>query len=187
MRFRGWASGWRVVVPGLLALVWLGVSGCCEAEADVESPLKYDKAGVAFDYPGNWKTTDESVAAENRYVMVETPGDAIVVVTMVSADEAASLEVYARAFADEARKNTPVGDLSASTFSEVSGPLENQAMTETFAVSLAGESLNHTRHHRRIESGGAVCFVLAQAADEDLGKVLKGFELIFSSIKCAAL
>ena len=184
MRLSRQTSG-RVIALFAVGIVGLGLSGCCgEPEADLAAPLSYDNAGIAFDYPGNWKISDDGTEPQNRYVMVETPGEAITIVTLVPAEEAADLDGYSRVFSDEARKNTPVGDVSASTFSKVTGAEDKQAQTENFTISLAGESLPHTRHYRRVASDKSVCFVLAQAADEDMDKAKPGFDLIFSTLKC---
>lgn len=56
----------------------------CEKAADISSPVKYEKENVSFLYPQNWKITDDAIQKGVRYLIVESPADAIFIVKIYS-------------------------------------------------------------------------------------------------------
>jgi hypothetical protein len=63
----------------VLAVVML-LYGCGEPEADMAVSQKHHKDGIAFQHPGNCKITEATAEDGFHHVMVETPGDALVIV-----------------------------------------------------------------------------------------------------------
>jgi hypothetical protein len=170
------------VIPWLfvLAVVML-LSGCGEPEADMAVSKKHLKDGIAFQHPGNWKITEATAEEGFHHVMVETPGDALVIVQLFPADGAATLKEYADAFSAAATEEAPAGVVSKSKFAELD-PKEGWSRSkETFVIQVLGVKVNHTRLYHARDFGHRRCFVLCQVADEDLSKVEEGSSQIFST------
>ncbi len=162
------------LVPSLL--------GCGGEVADTENPNAYAKDGLQFEMPGNWEVTEDAEAGPFRYLFVEEPGDALVVVQLFPAADAADLRGYAEGFSKQSAAATKTGTLSASSFGNVSTSDGYEMLTETFSISLMGETVPHTRNYRRKVCGAHVCFVIAQVADEDRADVVAGFTQLVSSL-----
>lgn len=158
------------------------LSGCGEPAADVAVSKKYHKDGIAFQHPGNWKVTEATVEEGFHHVMVETPGDALVIVQVFPADDAATLKEYADAFSAAAAEEAPFGVVSKSKFIGLD-PQEGWSRTkETFIIQVLGVKVAHTRLYHARDFGHWRCFVLCQTADEDWAKVEAGFRQIVSSV-----
>ena len=166
-----------LVIAGLLLV------GCGERRAETGSPRTYQHDGIEFEYPGNWKVTEDDREGEVRLLLVETPGEAIVVIQITPEDMAAGLREFAETFARSAREQTPIGKIGKSSFAAAKNQGEYEVLTERFSISLLGEGTPHTRtYHRRNLQGKALTIIL-QVADEDGSKVVKGAEQIVSSFK----
>lgn len=166
---------------GLLSLVVM-LSGCGEPAADVAVSKKHDKDGISFQHPGNWKITETTVEEGVRHVMVETPGDALVIVQVFPADGAATLKEYAGTFSAAASEEVPFGAVSKSKFAELD-PMEGWSRSkETFIIQVLGVKVAHSRLYHARDFGLWRCFVLCQTADEDWAKVEPGFSQIVSSL-----
>ena len=114
------------------------LSGCGDPAADVALSKKSPKDGVAFQHPGNWEITEAKVEEGFHHVMVETPGDALVIVQIFPADSAATLKEYADAFSAAAAEEAPFGVVSKSKFAELD-PKEGWSRSqETFVIQVLG-------------------------------------------------
>jgi hypothetical protein len=61
-----------------IALSFLSLfTGCGETQADLSTPKTHKSGAVTFDYPKNWRITEDLVTPEIHYLFVETPGDAL--------------------------------------------------------------------------------------------------------------
>ena len=164
-----------------LVIAMLLLVGCGERSATTVGPRIYDRAGVEFEYPQAWEVTTDTQQAGPRYLFVETPGAALVIIQIHSADDASAIQYFAQDFARSAREETAVGNVSESTFGGVEEADGYEIVTERFTITLLGVNVPHTRTYRRKSIADNVCFIIAQVADEDRSKVTKGFEQIFSS------
>ncbi|RFA29286.1 hypothetical protein CAI21_09375 [Alkalilimnicola ehrlichii] len=164
----------------LVLIVIAGLAGC-EKAADVASPELYEKHGVSFSYPGNWKITEDAQQGSVRQIIVESPGDAIVIALIYPAADAVSLNEFAERFASHVQQEASIITMDKATFS--SSPEANTRIRERFNVSLLGVKVPHVREYNRAEGGDTVAFLVSQAAEEDLAKVKPGFELIVDTFK----
>ncbi len=55
------------------------IVGCDEPKADLSAPHTHRVAAITFQYPQNWRITEESATPEIHSITVETPGEAIVI------------------------------------------------------------------------------------------------------------
>ena len=149
----------------------------------IDNPRAYNNAGLEFEYPRNWKVTEDVQQEELRYLFVESPGDALLIIQIFSADDALDIQDFAKSFAQTAKEETPKSFLVDSVFGSVSKSGGYEILTEQFSMTLLRQKIPHTRTYRLKPVANRVCFIIAQVADEDRLKVTKGFELIFSSFK----
>ena len=168
----------------LIALPILGLlAGCGELQADLSTPKTHRSGAITFEYPKNWKITEDSVSPEIHYLFVETPGDALVIFQSYPMDEADGLTDFAKAFSESAATETPVGKIVKSTFADVPKAHGYKWIAEKFSINLLGESVPHRRLYGTKKIGDRQVFLILQAATEDYAKAEPGFELIRKSVR----
>ena len=102
-----------------LVFVSLLLVGCGERSVKIDNPRAYNNAGLEFEYPRNWKVTEDVQQEELRYLFVESPGDALLIIQIFSADDALDIQDFAKRFAQTAgtratpREEAALGDQSA--------------------------------------------------------------------------
>lgn len=175
------------IAPAILLLsIGFLLVGCGEPVADVAKPQSYEKGGLKFRYPGNWKIAeDEDLGAGVRHLSVETGGDALVVVQLFPMESAHSLEDYARAFSTETAAALPIGKMTGSKFTPLAEADGFARLQENCTLQLLGEKIPHVRHYLSRDFGELRCFLICQVADEDLQKVTDGFKQVAASLSVA--
>jgi hypothetical protein len=110
-----------------LASTLVGGAGCervlgffSEPKAQVDAPLRYEKDGISFLYPGNWTIAEEVTqesGVELRTINVESAGNALLMIQSftpgVEIDLGAHIELTMGAMQEEVGKQ--VGGLADST------------------------------------------------------------------------
>ncbi len=175
----------KAVLPMLLCLVF-GLAGCGEVKPDLQHPVLFEKDGLSFQYPGNWRVSEGLHAFGVHYQVVESPAEAIVIVHVFSDEPDKDLMKYAKGFSDDASEETPVGSIGPSKFGPVTKDGAYDSVTEHFEISLLGQTVPHVRVYKRKIVGNDVCFLVGQVAVEDHEKVKPGFALIFKSFQYKA-
>jgi hypothetical protein len=168
----------------LLSLALLAFG--CERRAQTDNPQHYDKAGLQFDYPGNWEVTQDETDQGMRILLIESPGDAIYIIQIYPSADELPLDEFARAFAQAAAAETPIATLSASTFSAIRSEGKFEVLVEKLQVKLMGLRVPHTRTYHMARFGDSQCIFIAQVADEDKKDVTPGFDQIVGSFQYAA-
>ncbi|MCG8526206.1 MAG: DUF4720 domain-containing protein [Opitutales bacterium] len=161
-----------------LLIILLFLSGCLEPRANISSPKSYSNLGIQFEYPKNWKITEDEQDDFVRYLFIESPGDAIVILQIYGKEDKLDLENFAHDFSDNAKNELPIGVFSDSTF-EVTGDY----LEEKFTISLLNESVPHRRKYALRDYNEQICFIVFQVAEEDLDKTNPGFDLIIKTLK----
>ena len=167
---------------GVISLVLILAS--CEKKADISAPNIYDEQGITFSYPGNWKISSNASNSDVRYIILESPGDAIFIIQIYSRETALPLNAYAKWFAEQAKKETPLADRIIGTFSDLTeklNTLETGAIREAFQVKLMGQKIPHRAEYYRLEKNNQVAFLISHSSTEALEKVAPGFMLIIQS------
>lgn len=160
------------------------VAYACEKPAETANPKQYEKNGISFTHPGNWSVTEDVRQDGYRYLIVETPGDAVFMVQIYNADEAYDLDSFVEWYSDQVKTEIPFGTAEASNRSSIErlidGELRN-GVYERLPIRLVGIKVRHVIEYYRIESGGRVFFLIAFVPDEDLNMVSPGFDQIFGT------
>jgi hypothetical protein len=176
----------RKMKPILLftALSFLSLfAGCGESQADLSTPKTHNSGAITFDYPKNWKITEDLVTPEIHNLFVESPGDAIVILQSYPTDEADTLAEFSKGFSENAATETPIGTISKSTFAAIPDSEGYSWIGEEFDIQLLGESVPHRRLYGTKKIGGRQVFLIFQVATEDYPKAEKGFQLIRDSLR----
>jgi len=169
-----------------VAFFVLVIAGCGDGERSVETdtPRSYSKAGIKFEYPGNWEVTEDGQQAGLRYLIVESPGDAILTIQIYPADDALTIQEYAKNFARLSKEGTLFFvSVSTSTFTSANRSNGYEVLIEHFSDSVFKFLIEtpYTRTYRRKPIGSKVCFIITQEPNVYHSNVNKGFEQIFLS------
>ena len=167
----------------IILIAILVVSGCGEPKADIETPKSYDNSGLTFNYPKNWTITEDIVEGEIRYVFVETPGDAIVIIQLLPKSDSGTVEEFSRSFSSEMVESISIGEVIEINFDALDLQNGYSRIKEEFSISLLGEEVPLVRTYWSKDYEGLRCFIICQSAPEDLAKVAPGFDLIAWSLK----
>ena len=157
--------------------------GCGEPQADLSTPKTHKSGAITFDYPKNWKITEDSVTPEIHYLFVETPGDALVILQSYPTSDADTLAEFSEEFSESATTETPIGTIAKSTFAAIPDSDGYSWIEEDFAIDLLGESVPHRRLYGTRKIGGRQVFLIFQVATEDYSKAETGFQLIRDSLR----
>lgn len=168
----------------LIILALLAHAGC-EKVATVKAPKIYDKDGIHFKHPGNWKVTADSRRDGMRFLFLETPGKATVAIQIYLVSEAPEIEDFARQFSSNVQKEMPkyltIGNSTFAGPEDVSG---YTSITEQFSISALGLEVPHIRFYKQKQFGDNVVYVICQVSNEDEDFVDVGFDQIISSLQC---
>jgi hypothetical protein len=128
-----------------------------------------------------------------RYLFVESPGSATVIVQYHEPRLDLSVQEFAAEFHRKAIEETenlarlgPLRPLSvragnaASVRSVVAG-IPREGVEQSFSVSAAGEQVPHRFRAFKVETASATAFLVVQAATEDWNLVAPGFDLVLAS------
>ncbi|MCX6856681.1 MAG: hypothetical protein NTV80_17460 [Verrucomicrobia bacterium] len=159
------------------------VTGCGEPKADLSAPKTHRSGATTFDYPKNWKITEESIDPTIHSLFVETPGDALVIFQSFPIDGADSLSAFSKAFSDIAKTETPIGKIAGSTFTNMPKVDGYEWIEEVFDIKLLGESAPHRRIYCTKSIGDKQVFLIFQVSTEDYVKTEAGFKLISKSLR----
>jgi hypothetical protein len=167
----------------LIILALLAHAGC-EKVATVKSPKIYDKDGIHFEHPGNWKVTADSQRDDVRFLFLETPGNATVVMQIYFAIDAPDIEEFARQFSSNVQKEMPKYlAAGSSTFAGPEDVSGYTSITEQLSISALGVEVPHIRFYKQKQFGNKIVYVICQVSNEDEDFVDIGFDQIMSSLR----
>ncbi len=188
----------RRFVPLLTGVLLLAGATSCELlagepAADVANAKRYAGHDIAFDYPGNWKQTEESEVIEGIEMVTittESPGSSLAIVQQFRPSVPIELEDVLADFTQGMRESLSeeMGGVVGMTDKAVS-PVSHTMLGEPregrrkqYTLSLLGESADHTVdiYAAELEDRGVIVYI--QAADEDRSKAEPGFELVLGSL-----
>ena len=167
----------------LLAAPLLLLAACSEPPADLSETKTHESGNIAFEYPGNWRVTEDSNTQGILNLFVETPGNALVILQSYPAEDAEDFESFCRSFSEFSAAETPLAEVGASKFDKLPDANGFQRMHESFVISLLGEAIPHSRMYCSKDLKEQRIFLIFQVAVEDHKKARPGFELIRKSLR----
>jgi len=179
------------------ALMLAPLAGC-ETSPELRHPQAYSKDGISFRYPSNWSVTEDGEtpgASRYRYLFIESPGSAIVIVQHHEPGIELSVEEFAAEFHRKAIEKigevAQVGPLkpfsghagNAVPIRAVVAGMPRKGIEYSYSVSGAGQQVPHRFRAFKVESASATTFLVAQAATEDWDLISPGFDLVLASFE----
>jgi hypothetical protein len=183
------------IAAALLALLLLAG---CESVPEVGSPRSYSRDGISFSYPANWSVTEDVVQPGEpryRYLFVESPGSALVVVQVYEPGLDLSVQDFAAEFSRRTAEETedlarlgPLEPIRARTGGAVPvravvAGASRVGVEQWLSVSAAGQDVPHKLRAFRVETPSATVFLVVQASLEDWSLVAPGFDLVLESFE----
>lgn len=167
-----------------------------EPAAEVDAPQHYEKDAISFDYPGNWKVSEESTnenGVELRTINVESAGNALLMIQSfkpaVEVDLGEHIEITMKAMQDEVGKQ--VGGLADSTRGEVSD-FQRMFLGETrpgkraaITITALGEKVPSSVALHGAVLADRTVLLFTTIPDEDRKSVEPGFNQVIDSLKVA--
>ena len=149
----------------------------CERRADVSPLMTFREGTLEFDYPKNWRVTQNQVLSMARLVQVEAPDSALAVVTVYAKEQDVNLRAYADSLMSGIKEAVPVGKVEKNT---ISG--DDDSLNVSYSLRLAGVEVPHTTNItlHRLADANVIC--MTQVADEDRRLVQPGFDAIRRSL-----
>jgi len=189
--------------PCLLActLVMLVMGAGCERvmgffsepRAQVEEPQRYEKDGISFSYPGNWKVSEESSneGIELRTINVESAGNALLMIQSfkpaVDVDLANHIEITMNAMQEEVGKQ--VAGMASGTRGGVSD-FERTFLGEqrtgkraAITVAVVGQKVPSSVALLGAKLEDRTVLLFTTIPDEDRSNVEPGFDQVIDSFK----
>lgn len=173
----------KFLSAAFLFCIALLFTGCGERVADVASPKPYEKNGVKFLYPANWKVEEDVNIEGIRHLSIETHGEALLMVQFFPLEAANSLEEYAKVFSQKTAEALPSGKMTGSKFTPLPAEKGFERMQEVCSLNVLNQDVPHVRYFLSRDFGKRRCFVICQVADEDLKKVEAGFKQVAESLE----
>ena len=156
--------------------------GCGEKQPDLSNSITHQLGEIIFDYPGNWKVAEDSITATIHNLIIETPGDTIVIIQSYPLEMGIDLKALSREFSESAAHSIPLGSINKSVFSKRPKQWGYDWIAEDFESVFLGEAIPHQRIYGSKEVGDRQIFLILQVPVEDYQKVEKGFHLIANSL-----
>ena len=119
-----------------------GVSlGLSEPKPQIDTPSKYNEKGLKFEYPANWNKSDVLDLSGIRQVTIESPGSALVVISVYPDSLANDISTYAKEFAEGISGNSP-SKVSVGKISQVIEQEGYEIVHFDFDISLLGQKFH---------------------------------------------
>ena len=101
----------------LVAVLFIFSLTACEKKPEIAFPNQYTKAGISFNYPSNWDIEEDEEEGDFRYLIIETPADAMFLIHVYKGGDVVSLEEFAEQISSMSSNETPVGKIESTPFS----------------------------------------------------------------------
>ncbi|WP_374348669.1 hypothetical protein [Chitinimonas sp.] len=164
-----------------LSLICLGLQGCKPAST---TPSAYDKDGVKLTLPAGWKVSQDSNAAANRYLVIDTPGNAVMTINVLDAAIAPPLKQFVDSYIEVAIKETPVFTRTKGTIAPLDIELNGStihALRNEFAMEVAGASVPFKQDFYPMAGGSRIAYLATLASNDEEASVKGGFEQVLST------
>ena len=168
-----------------MVILLLAFSGC-EKSADVVNVQEYSQAGVAFSLPGNWQVSEDVIEGTYRYIIVETPGDALFMLNQYSKADSMSLAEFVEFRSDALSSELPFGQLSSLDRYAVEVVIDGEmrrGIKNKIDIVVLGQTVPHEQTYFKLSQRRNDIFLITQVAEEDKSLVDPGFELIFDTFR----
>lgn len=179
---------------GVLTLLTATTLACTARPPTITT---YDKQGVSFQHHSNWKVVEDAELAEGsgvRFINLEGPNDAILMLTVMPSPVDQTLEQYATTMASEfaaAIAETAIGPIrpataspnGSSALSARVGGADQTGISHTYTVSVLGVKVPHVANFFQLVGPKTTTFIVTQVATEDAEKTAPGMAVTLDSLR----
>ncbi|WP_444995846.1 hypothetical protein [Aliikangiella sp. IMCC44359] len=166
-------------------LLFFLVAACSEKKADLEKQKTYEKQGLSFTYPANWKVTEDSVNEGVRFIFIESPGAAITKIEVYPKEESFDLKEFVKLDIDAIKQGMPgIFDLDDNTMEQIETFINGISFggyKYEYNVSVVNIDIPHISEFYLYSSELKNAYITNQVAVEDFEKVKEGFRLVLST------
>jgi hypothetical protein len=168
----------------LILIIFISLISGCDEITHFLSPSRYHRENIVFFYPRNWKVTEDVARRDFRYLFIESPDGAIVIIHIYLKDRALDLRDFVDEFAGKTEREIPLGKVDNNYISTVVRKTTSGSKTgirERFALMIKGMQIPYVREYVRMEVKNKAIFLISQVAAENMDSAGPGFDLILKS------
>ena len=178
----------------ILSVLLLTITACGVFKPAVKQ--EYNKDGLTFSYFSDWKITEDKTTAEAvgdvRFISLEGPNDAVLLITRFPGDTDVTLESYVKLLQTGMQEETKTMTGGVGVFKMDDGnltPVEAQiagtgrrGLAREFNIKVLNFPVPHRAETFLVEAGNEKWFIVSQSSKEDWEKLKTGFQTIFDSL-----
>lgn len=168
----------------IVIIMIISFSAGCYEIANSLFPSRYHRDNIIFTYPGNWKVAEDVARNNFRYLFLEGPDGAIMIIHIYLKHHALNLRDFVDRFAGQTEQEIPLGKTDNNYFSTVVRKTTSGSKTglrEKFSLMVGSAQIPHVREYVRMEAKNKVVFFISQAPEKERDGVEPGFDLILTT------
>ncbi|CAN5470715.1 hypothetical protein BH20ACI1_BH20ACI1_20630 [soil metagenome] len=146
----------------------------------------YEKNGLSFSHPNNWKVTEDSFLDDGRRIInVEDSDNTLFIITLLKPGHTIDLKEYSEDFIKGMASDIPLGKIAEVKDDEANRTINNQnylGIRKRFSITLLGENVPHTIDFFLVTQQENDAVIVISAPDEDLKVAEKEIQIIADSI-----
>jgi hypothetical protein len=147
----------------------------------------YDKDGLKFSYPDNWRVTEDTIVENNiRQVYAEDSDSTYLALHIMSSDYEVDMEEHANTLINDVRTKLSIGkvvEVTSGTSSRQFSGRTYDSVRRVYGVSLLGEIVSHTLDLFLVKTDKTKTLVNIQAPTKDLPAAEKEIQIIADSLR----
>ncbi|WP_417454580.1 hypothetical protein [Kiloniella sp.] len=146
----------------------------------------YEKDGVRFILPGNWKVVGDKSEEGFRYIDIATSTDAVAGISVFSNGATIKLEDYVNLIIDSFNDLLPVGSRDRGGIVEFEVDQNDnveKALRNQFSVTLADVEVPHTADFYEMNVQTDRVIIFTQTTNKQKELVQKGFDQLIQSFR----
>ncbi|GAA6151975.1 hypothetical protein NBRC116587_13940 [Pseudoteredinibacter isoporae] len=173
----------------LLGLIFTSaLMGCSEQHPDLDNPMTFQQDSLSFEYPGNWKIQENRRDEHGWHINLESPGTALVSLTIFDATNTISAEEYAESVM-EGLQSTFDGFITVDKKTVADKVTKTgealHIISYYYTMDIATIKVPHIQRHRKLMSDSQSLYMMTQVPIEDKALTSPGFKLIIRSLTLA--
>ena len=159
------------------------ISGCHEITAFM-SPSRYHQNHISFFHPRSWKVTKDVDQRHFRYLFIESPDGAIVIIHIYLKNRALDLRDFVDRFTGKTEREIPLGKVDNNYFSTVvrkTASGKKTGLRERFSMMAGNTPIPYIREYVRMEMKNKVVFLISQVPEDKMDNAGPGVDLLVES------
>lgn len=163
--------------------------------------VKYEKSGIAFSYPSDWKVSSDEVIEQStntRAIYLDGANGSLVSLVIMPATVDLTLDAFAAQIATERvsaiNAMLSVGTMNAGTANVGSslaanglvGGKQQAGIVQRFSITVLGKAVPHESQFFAISNDKTKAFIMTQVATEHAKQAAPGIAAALTSVRLVA-